>query len=107
MPGQEPGGRMTDSAVGEHAMADDAATIAALQAELRRLRARAPVPSPARTRSRMTERRGFHTVIVDGGTAGCVLANRLSERPDRSVALIEAGPDFGPAAGGDWPPELA
>jgi choline dehydrogenase len=55
----------------------------------------------------MPERRRFHTVSVVGGTAGCVLANRLTERPDRSVALIEAGPDFGPAAGPDWPPELA
>jgi len=55
----------------------------------------------------MPEHERFHTVIVGGGTAGCVLANRLSERPDQSVALIEAGPDFGPATGGDWPPELA
>ena len=55
----------------------------------------------------MPDGRGFHTVIVGGGTAGCVLANRLSARRDRSVALIEAGPDFGPADGADWPPELA
>ena len=55
----------------------------------------------------MPDGRRFHTVIVGGGTAGCVLANRLSARRDRSVALIEAGPDFGPADGADWPPELA
>lgn len=48
----------------------------------------------------------FDVVVVGGGTAGCVLAARLSEEPARSVCLIEAGPDYGPADGGSWPGEL-
>ncbi len=35
----------------------------------------------------------FDYVIVGGGSAGCVLANRLSANPANQVCLLEAGPD--------------
>ena len=48
----------------------------------------------------------YDVLVLGAGAAGCALAGRLSENPDRTVCLVEAGPDYGHLSEGRWPADI-
>src|ERR671935_3132886 len=55
---------------------------------------RPPFPTSVSSIPPMSD--SFDTIIIGGGAAGCVLANRLSARSSTKVLLLEAGLDTPP-----------
>ncbi|MEM7117155.1 MAG: GMC family oxidoreductase [Chloroflexota bacterium] len=53
----------------------------------------------------MMDKKQYDFIVAGGGSAGCAVTAGLV-RAGYNVALVEAGPDYGAFAGGNWPPEL-
>ncbi|MGR8950058.1 MAG: GMC family oxidoreductase [Gammaproteobacteria bacterium] len=53
----------------------------------------------------MTNTTSAETIVIGGGSAGCVIAGRFAAA-QKEVLLIEAGPDYGAFGASTWPQEL-
>jgi len=51
-------------------------------------------------------REEFDVLVVGAGSAGCTLTAWLAGSSALRIGLVEAGPDYGAASSGRWPPEL-